>query len=142
MAAWLLLALVPAILELRLPRDADPLAGVGRDAGSLFYFANSFLTRASAEGLLGPAVPAAVSDGHMMSVERLRGVTAVDRDAMTVTVLSGTPLCDLNVLLAAEGLARRNLGVIAYQRVAGAIATTNHGNGAAFAAILTHSVGW
>ena len=33
MAAWLLLALVPAILELRLPRDADPLAGVGRDAG-------------------------------------------------------------------------------------------------------------
>lgn len=85
--------------------------------------------------------PAAVSDGHMMSVERLRGVTAVDRDAMTVTVRAGTTLSDLNVLLAAEGLAMPNLGDIAYQSVAGAISTSTHGTGAALPGLAAQVVG-
>ena len=56
-------------------------------------------------------------------------MTAVDRDAMTVTVLAGTPLHVLNEGLHGLGLALHNLGDIDRQTVAGAIATGTHGTG-------------
>ncbi len=40
--AWMLLPLVPALLELLRPTDATPLAMVGQDAGELTYFADRF----------------------------------------------------------------------------------------------------
>ena len=71
----------------------------------------------------------AVADGLMLRPDRLVGVRTVDRDAMTVTVLAGTPLHVLNDRLHGLGLALHNLGDIDRQTVAGAIATGTHGTG-------------
>ncbi len=71
----------------------------------------------------------AATDGLLLLPHRLTGVTAVDRDAMTVTVLAGTPLHVLNEVLLGLGLALGNMGDIDRQTVAGAIATGTHGTG-------------
>ena len=54
---------------------------------------------------------------------------AVDRDAMTVTALAGTPLQELNAQLERLGLSLHNMGDIAEQTLAGAISTGTHGTG-------------
>jgi FAD-linked oxidoreductase len=68
-------------------------------------------------------------DGTMLSPERLAGIVSVDRDAMTVTALAGTPLRVLNAALEHLGLSLHNMGDIAEQTVAGAISTGTHGTG-------------
>lgn len=75
--------------------------------------------------------PAAATPGSMVRIAGLSGIRSVDRARCEVTVGAGTPLSDLNRLLAEEGLAMPNLGDIAYQTVAGAISTSTHGTGAA-----------
>ena len=85
--------------------------------------------------------PAAVSDGHMMTIRHLSGIRSIDRGAMTVTVGAGTTLNDLNRMLAAEGLALANLGDIAYQSVAGAISTSTHGTGTGLPGMAAQVVG-
>ena len=74
---------------------------------------------------------AAATDGRMLRLENLRGISHVDREKNQVTVGAGTRLSDLNTLLHAEGLALANMGDIAYQTVAGAISTSTHGTGKA-----------
>ena len=59
----------------------------------------------------------------------LRGIVAVDRDAMTVTALAGSPLHVLNHELERLGLSLHNMGVVAEQTLAGATATGTHGSG-------------
>ncbi len=86
--------------------------------------------------------PAAVTDGTLLDVGRLRGVLGVDRDALTVRVGAGTVLADLNEELHGLGLALPNLGDIAYQTVAGAISTGTHGTGAAFGGLAAQVVGF
>jgi FAD-linked oxidoreductase len=71
----------------------------------------------------------AVADGLMLRPDRLVGIRSLDRDAMTVTVLAGTPLHVLNELLHHLGLALHNMGDIDRQTVAGAISTGTHGTG-------------
>ena len=63
----------------------------------------------------------ALTDGVLLDPSRLTGVTFVDRDAMTVTVLAGTPLHELNSRLHGLGLALHNMGDIDRQTVAGAV---------------------
>ncbi len=65
----------------------------------------------------------------MMRPDRLSGIVAVDRDAMTVTALAGTPLHVLNTELERLGLSLHNMGDIAEQTLAGAISTGTHGTG-------------
>ena len=66
--------------------------------------------------------------GHtMLRPSRLSGIVAVDREAMTVTALAGTPLHVLNVELERLGLSLHNMGDIAEQTLAGAISTGTHG---------------
>lgn len=77
----------------------------------------------------------AVSDGVLLDPGRLRGVTAVDRSAMTVTVLAGTPLHELNAALERLGLALHNMGDIDRQTVAGATSTGTHGTGGVVASL-------
>jgi L-gulono-1,4-lactone dehydrogenase len=68
--------------------------------------------------------------GHtMLRPDRLSGIVAVDRDAMTVTALAGTPLHVLNAELERLGLSLHNMGDIADQTLAGAISTGTHGTG-------------
>ena len=77
----------------------------------------------------------AVAEGMMLRPDRLVGIRAVDRDAMTVTVLAGTPLHELNRRLHGLGLALHNMGDIDRQTVAGAISTGTHGTGGLWASL-------
>ena len=65
----------------------------------------------------------AVTDGLMLLPDRLVGLRGIDREAMTATVLAGTPLHLLNTWLAEARLSLHNMGDIDRQTVAGAIST-------------------
>ena len=73
---------------------------------------------------------AAVTDGVLLRLDHLTGVTSVDPVTGRVRVLSGTRLHQLNPALQEVGLALPNLGDIDRQALAGAIATGTHGTGA------------
>ncbi|MGA4691744.1 MAG: D-arabinono-1,4-lactone oxidase [Rhodococcus sp. (in: high G+C Gram-positive bacteria)] len=77
---------------------------------------------------------AAVTDGTLISLDRMSGLVAVEPSATgaRVTVRAGTRLHDLSDLLWTQGLAVPNLGDIDVQSVAGAISTGTHGTGATF----------
>ncbi len=77
----------------------------------------------------------AVADGLLLLPGRLVGIRTVDREAMTVTVLAGTPLHVLNERLHGLGLALHNMGDIDRQTVAGAISTGTHGTGGRWASL-------
>jgi FAD-linked oxidoreductase len=77
----------------------------------------------------------AVTDGLLLRPDRLVGIRTVDREAMTVTVLAGTPLHVLNERLHGLGLALHNMGDIDRQTVAGAISTGTHGTGGRWASL-------
>jgi FAD-linked oxidoreductase len=83
----------------------------------------------------------AATDGLMLRPEGLVGVRSVDRAAMTVTVLAGTPLHGLNAQLDGLGLALHNLGDIDRQTVAGAVATGTHGTGGRWASLSAQVAG-
>jgi FAD-linked oxidoreductase len=72
---------------------------------------------------------AAVTQGHLLTLENLTGIISINRDRHLVKVKAGTTLAVLNELLHAEELALPNLGDIAYQTVAGSISTSTHGTG-------------
>lgn len=71
---------------------------------------------------------AAMTDGHLLSLDAMNQVLTVDGN--DVTVQAGIRLHDLNDELAARGLALPNLGDIDLQSIAGATATATHGTGA------------
>lgn len=73
-----------------------------------------------------------VTEDTYVSLDRLNAITRVDRDAMQVTVGAGVRLKDLVLELERLGLALANLGSIAEQSLAGAIATGTHGTGIGF----------
>lgn len=80
--------------------------------------------------------------GHtMLRPDRLSGIVAVDRDAMTVTALAGTPLRVLNLELERLGLSLHNMGDIADQTLAGAISTGTHGTGGVTAGLSAQVAG-
>ena len=65
----------------------------------------------------------------MLRPDLLSGITHVDREALTVTALAGTPLHVLNHELERLGLSLNNMGDIAEQTLAGATSTGTHGTG-------------
>ena len=83
----------------------------------------------------------ALTDGLLLRPDSLRGIVGVDRDALTVTVLAGTPLHELNAGLARLGLSLHNMGDIHLQTVAGAIATGTHGTGGQVASLSAQVAG-
>ncbi|MDT3397694.1 D-arabinono-1,4-lactone oxidase [Streptomyces sp. B1866] len=85
--------------------------------------------------------PVAATDGLLIRTDRLAGVRAVDREAGTVTVAAGTPLRQLNETLSAHGLSLTNMGDIAEQTAAGALATGTHGTGRASASLAAQVTG-
>jgi len=72
----------------------------------------------------------ACSDGLMLKLDRLAGVTDVDRSSGLVRVQAGITIRELSSRLAGHGLALENLGDIDAQSIAGAISTATHGTGA------------
>ena len=81
--------------------------------------------------------PAGLTDGVLVRLDRLRGVRDLDSARARVTVNAGTPLHELNRLLAASGLAMTNLGDIDRQTISGAISTGTHGTGEKLGGIAT-----
>lgn len=77
----------------------------------------------------------AVTDGVLLDPTGLTGVLAVDRQAMTVTVLAGTTLRRLNEALDVLGLALHNMGDVDPQTLAGALSTGTHGSGGVTASL-------
>ncbi|MBS7547871.1 D-arabinono-1,4-lactone oxidase [Dietzia massiliensis] len=75
------------------------------------------------------SMPIMTTDDVMLSVDDMRGVLSVDREAGLARVLPGTGLADLGAELAEHGLAMENLGDVDYQSIAGAIGTGTHGTG-------------
>jgi L-gulonolactone oxidase len=103
-------------------RSTQEVRDVVRDAASAGQRVRPVGTGHSFTGL-------AVTDGVLLSLEHLSGVTAVDRESGRVRVLGGTPLHVLNLALDAFDLALPNLGDIDRQSISGAIATGTHGTG-------------
>jgi L-gulonolactone oxidase len=85
--------------------------------------------------------PLAVTDGVLLRVDHLRGVTGFDLATRRVRVLAGTRMHQLNPALQELGLALPNLGDIDQQSVAGAIATGTHGTGATLHGIASAVMG-
>jgi L-gulono-1,4-lactone dehydrogenase len=82
--------------------------------------------------------PIAMTDGTLISLDRLNRLLSVEEDhtatdasdrTKAVTVQAGIRLKDLNPLLLARGLAMPNMGDIVEQSIAGAISTGTHGTG-------------
>jgi hypothetical protein len=73
-----------------------------------------------------------VTDGTLVSLEKMNRVLHIDRKEMRVTAEAGMRLMDLIVELEQHGLALENLGSIAEQSLAGAISTGTHGTGIGF----------
>ncbi|HSX68228.1 D-arabinono-1,4-lactone oxidase [Nocardioides sp.] len=78
-----------------------------------------------------------LTDGTLLSLDRLSGLRDVDTASGLVRVAAGTRLYAVNELLDAHGLALANLGDINVQSAAGAISTATHGTGAAFGNLAT-----
>jgi L-gulono-1,4-lactone dehydrogenase len=78
----------------------------------------------------------------MLRPDRLRGIVAVDREAMTVTAYAGTQLKVLNAELERLGLSLNNMGDIAEQTLAGAVSTGTHGTGGVAAGLAAQLTGF
>jgi L-gulonolactone oxidase len=78
---------------------------------------------------------AAMTGGHLLGLDKMNRVLAVD--GFDVTVQAGIRLRDLNEELAQRGLALPNLGDIDRQSIAGAASTATHGTGAALGNLAT-----
>ena len=83
----------------------------------------------------------AVADTVLLSLEHLRGIETIDRRSARVTVAGGTPLHELNTLLAVQNLAMPNLGDIDRQTLAGALSTGTHGTGLHHGGLATQVLG-
>ncbi|MDK1475932.1 D-arabinono-1,4-lactone oxidase [Streptomyces sp. 549] len=81
------------------------------------------------------------TSGVLIRPERLCGVRAIDRAAGTVTAAAGTPLKQLNQVLAGEGLSLTNMGDIMEQTVSGATSTGTHGTGRDSASLAAQIAG-
>jgi FAD-linked oxidoreductase len=73
---------------------------------------------------------AVLTDGRLLTLERMDRVLDVDRSSGLVRVQGGLTLRALNRRLAEHGLAMENLGDVDAQSIAGAISTATHGTGA------------
>jgi FAD-linked oxidoreductase len=80
-------------------------------------------------------------EGVMLRPDALTGIVSVDREAMTVTALAGTPLHVLNTALETLGLSLHNMGDIAEQTLAGATSTGTHGTGGHVASLSAQVAG-
>jgi FAD-linked oxidoreductase len=83
----------------------------------------------------------AVTEGLLLRPDGLRGIVAVDREALTVTARAGTTLRELNTALERLDLSLHNMGDIHEQTVAGAISTGTHGTGGRRASLSAQVVG-
>ena len=104
-----------------MPDEVDALGEIVRDANTVRVM-----------GARHSWSQAIVTDDHLVALDRFDRILDVDRDEMTVTVQAGIALKELIAQLETRGLALANLGSIAEQSIAGAMATGTHGTGIQF----------
>lgn len=85
--------------------------------------------------------PICATDGLLLDLVDLSGVTAIDSPRRTATILGGTRINQIGAPLFDAGLAVANQGDIDVQAIAGAIATGTHGTGRAFGSFSSTMVG-
>ncbi|MDQ3936762.1 MAG: FAD-binding protein [Actinomycetota bacterium] len=73
-----------------------------------------------------------LTDGHLLSLERMNRVLSADPATGLAEVEAGISINGLGPALGAHGLALENQGDVDPQSVAGAISTATHGTGATF----------
>ena len=73
--------------------------------------------------------PVHLTDGTLIDLARLHGITDVDAAGRRVRALPGTPVAAFGPLLWDAGLALANAGDIDTQGISGAIGTATHGSG-------------
>lgn len=73
-----------------------------------------------------PLVP---TDGLLLDLSLLNGVTGIDGERRRVRLLAGTRIKDLYEPLWEQGLALKNQGDIDHQALVGAVSTATHGSG-------------
>lgn len=79
----------------------------------------------------------------MISLTKYRGIVAVDKEKMTVTVKAGTPLENISKELEKLDLAMINLGSVAGQSIAGAISTGKCAKSKIFVlCVMSHVADW
>lgn len=120
--------------EVRTPRDTE-------DIVAAIHRARERRTTVKMPGTGHSFTGIAAPEGIMLSPSQLSGIVAVDRDAMTVTALAGTPLRVLNASLEALDLSLHNMGDIAQQTIAGATSTGTHGTGGLVASLSAQIAG-
>lgn len=116
------------------PRSVDEIVGEVRRAADRGETVKVAGTGHSFTGIARPEHTLLLPGG-------LAGITAVDREAMTVTALAGTQLKVLNAELESLGLSLHNMGDIAEQTLAGAISTGTHGTGGRASGLAAQVVG-
>jgi L-gulono-1,4-lactone dehydrogenase len=83
----------------------------------------------------------ALTDGHLVELDRYQRVLHVDAARHQATVQAGIRLRALSEQLWAHGLSMPNMGDIAYQSISGAVSTGTHGTGTRFGSLATQVVG-
>jgi FAD-linked oxidoreductase len=74
--------------------------------------------------------PLAITDGTMISLDRLNGILDTDDNAVQATIGAGTRLGRIGAQLAQQDQAMINMPDIDHQTLAGCVATATHGTGA------------
>jgi FAD/FMN-containing dehydrogenase len=105
-----------------MPADEDEVSELVRSAAD-----RQLSVRVAAGG--HSFTPVCLSDGLLLSLERMHGVTAIDRERHRATVLAGTKISEIGPPLWERGLQLRNQGDIDAQFIAGAVSTATHGSG-------------
>jgi FAD-linked oxidoreductase len=123
-------ALAPASFST--PRDLEEVVQVVRDARD-----KGQQLRVVGGGHSWSSITGLDDGGALLSLDKLRGLVAVDLERKTARVLGGTRLSDLNEALAGVGLGLSNLGSIDQQSIAGVTSTATHGTGARFGNLST-----
>ncbi len=103
---------------------ADMLAASARTSGPL--------RPVGAGHSFSPLVP---TDGALLSLDALQGIHAFSAERGEADVYGGTRLSRLGPMLAACGRTLANFPDIAYPSLAGAVATSTHGTGAALGSL-------
>jgi L-gulonolactone oxidase len=122
----------PELLE-RPGSEEEVAAAIGRAAG-----AGRSIRVAGAGHSFSDIV---LTDGHLLSLERMNRVLGADASSGLAEVEAGISIHDLGPELAKHGLALENQGDVDPQSVAGAISTATHGTGAGFRNISAQVAG-
>ena len=86
----------------------------------------------SAAGAGHSFTPIVETDGVLLDLSELSGITRIDTGRLLVTAMPGTTIAEFGRPLWDEGLSLSNQGDIDTQAIAGAIATATHGSGRRF----------